>query len=155
MCADRSGRVSTLNLISYTLYDCSKAAMDKRDFVFDIVATVAERREASKSTQSAYDDGWKCFAYVFGSGLLLAASLWDVYYRFLRFCGALVVIELVELIDIVLRVGLVVVSVVQFVEYWVVEDGRHVDLDILPWFFWALSLCSCLLYCAEHLYGST
>ena len=141
-------------LISSHYLDYSKVAMASRDLEFSIVDAVKEKRKTKASKESdSSDDGWQCFYYIFGGGLVLAAALWDLLFRTLRLCSALFVLDIIELPDLILRVMLVVVSVVQFTEYWVVETARPVDMDILAWLFWALALSSCLLYCAEHLYG--
>jgi hypothetical protein len=128
--------------------------MAKAELRFDIIDAVKQKRtvNANKEPNPA-DDEWKCFSYFFGGGLVLAASLWDLYYRSFRFCGALFILDVIELVDIIVRVMLVVVSMVQFVEYWVVETPKPVEMDMLAWLFWGLSLLSCVVYCCEHLYG--
>lgn len=131
----------------------AKAPMAQRDLEFNIVEAVKDRKRKGTKLPEHQDDGWKCFSYLFGGGVVLAASMWDLYYRSLRLCGALFIIDIVELVEIIVRVMLIVVSVVQFVEYWLVESARTVEMDMLAWLFWALALTSCLLYCSERLYG--
>lgn len=130
------------------------------DLEFDILKIVQSKRSAHTGTKNAeaksdrptgYEGG--CFAYVFGVGLAFAAALWDLYYRTLRLCRIVFFIEIVEALDLLLKVLLVILAIVQFTEYWVVQGSRSVEIDLLASTYWAVVVLGILLYLSERLVG--
>lgn len=86
-------------------------------------------------------------------GLVFAADLWNLYARVLCFLGMTCVLDVVEVLDILMRTAFVTLCVVHSVEFWAVDEPKPVSLDAMAGGFVVVSYAGVVLYVLERLVG--
>ena len=86
-------------------------------------------------------------------GLVFAADLWDLYSRVLSFLRITWVLDVVDAVDILMRIVFFALCAVHSVEFWMVDEPKPVSLDAMAGGFVVVSYAGVVLYVLERLVG--